>query len=71
MKHWPWKRTQHYMSLAGFRLVISPKARINPQSIQNPSRGLHVDQVAALHLDLDDNFIDVVRISSSADDTHE
>ncbi|KAA1110445.1 hypothetical protein PGT21_021673 [Puccinia graminis f. sp. tritici] len=71
MKRWPWKRTQHYMSLAGFRLVISPNARINPQLIQNPSRGLLVDQVTALHLDLDENLIDVVRITRSADDTHQ
>ncbi|KAA1101636.1 hypothetical protein PGT21_026610 [Puccinia graminis f. sp. tritici] len=62
IKKWHWTDTHEKLAKAGFRLVVAPSARINPNWITQPSRQLLVDQVGLLHLDLDDKQIDIVRV---------
>jgi hypothetical protein len=62
IKKWHWTDTHKKLAKAGFRLVVAPSARINPNWITQPSQQLLVDQVGLLHLDLDNKQIDIVRV---------
>ncbi|WAQ86484.1 hypothetical protein PtA15_7A210 [Puccinia triticina] len=59
---WPWTDTQAHLADIGYKVVIAPKARINPSWIMKPSRFLSGPQMQMLHLDLDSQLIDLVRI---------
>ncbi|OAV97614.1 hypothetical protein PTTG_01923 [Puccinia triticina 1-1 BBBD Race 1] len=59
---WPWTNTEACLADIGYKLVIAPNARIDPSWIMQPSRFLTGPQVQMLHLDLDNQLIDLVRI---------
>ncbi|WAR56769.1 hypothetical protein PtB15_7B619 [Puccinia triticina] len=61
VKTWPWTNTQSRLASSGYKLALAPLARTKIEWISRPSRSLHVDHITAIHLDLDDNLIDIVR----------
>ncbi|WAQ91298.1 hypothetical protein PtA15_14A180 [Puccinia triticina] len=60
VKTWPWTNTQSRLASSGYKLALAPLARTKIEWISQPSRSLHVDHITAIHLDLDDNLIDIV-----------
>ncbi|WAQ83381.1 hypothetical protein PtA15_3A751 [Puccinia triticina] len=54
--------TDRMHQLISYKVVIAPNARINPSWIMKPSRFLSGPQMQMLHLDLDSQLIDLVRI---------
>ncbi|OAV86676.1 hypothetical protein PTTG_29780, partial [Puccinia triticina 1-1 BBBD Race 1] len=62
VKTWPWTNTQSRLASSGYKLALAPLARTKIEWISQPSRSLHVDHITAIHLDLDDNLIDIVEL---------
>ncbi|WAR62102.1 hypothetical protein PtB15_14B196 [Puccinia triticina] len=60
VKTWPWTNTQSRLASSGYKLALAPLARTKIEWISQPSRSLHVDHITAIHLDLDNNLIDIV-----------
>ncbi|KAA1083333.1 hypothetical protein PGTUg99_008910 [Puccinia graminis f. sp. tritici] len=62
VKRWPWTDTVSRLAEIGFEIALAPSARINFDWITQPSRQLKVEHIDSLHLDLDDQLIDILRI---------
>lgn len=62
VKRWPWTDTVSRLAAIGFEIALAPSAWINFDWITQPSRQLKVEHTDLLHLDLDDQLIDVLRI---------
>lgn len=59
---WPWTKTDARLLHRGYKLVLAPNARVSPDWLKRPSRGLSGADVTMLHLDLDDQLIDFIRV---------
>ncbi|KAH9460751.1 hypothetical protein Pst134EB_008910 [Puccinia striiformis f. sp. tritici] len=63
LTQWPWTNCEVKLAKAGFRLKLDPRLRINIAGLSKPSSTLLANEIRKLHLDLDDKYIDVVRMS--------
>ncbi|KAI9616609.1 hypothetical protein H4Q26_011008 [Puccinia striiformis f. sp. tritici PST-130] len=63
---WPWTDCEKVLAKHGFRLVLHPKIRTERYLLNRPGKHLLAPQISALHLDLDNKYIDVVRVPRSS-----
>ncbi|WAQ87285.1 hypothetical protein PtA15_8A189 [Puccinia triticina] len=61
----PWSRNKKKLAAAGFCLVLHPEIRTPYEKISSPSRRLTPTDIRRLHIDLDDRFIDIVKVNPS------
>ena len=69
-KQWPWSKTDVVLGGIGYKIVLLPGARIDIEWLKHPSRQLHRDESAMIHLDLDQKLIDLVRCPVTSASTH-
>ncbi|WAQ88947.1 hypothetical protein PtA15_10A370 [Puccinia triticina] len=62
---WPWTNCEERLAKQRFRLELNPRMRTPIKNITNPSRYLGPGDIRQLHLDLDDKFINIVRITTA------
>ncbi|KAI9607244.1 hypothetical protein H4Q26_005761 [Puccinia striiformis f. sp. tritici PST-130] len=59
---WPWTDCEKVLAKHGFELVLHPKIRTERHIFNRPGKHLLAPDIQALHLDLDNKYIDVVRV---------
>ncbi|KAH9462039.1 hypothetical protein Pst134EB_005956 [Puccinia striiformis f. sp. tritici] len=62
---WPWTDCEKVLAKHGFKLVLHPKIRTERHIFNCPGKHLLTPDIQALHLDLDNKYIDVVRVPRS------
>ncbi|KAA1078754.1 hypothetical protein PGTUg99_031067 [Puccinia graminis f. sp. tritici] len=61
-QNWLWTNTDARLADRGYKVVLAPNATIDIEWIKTPSRFLSGQDIQMLHLDLDNQLIDLVRI---------
>ncbi|WAQ89419.1 hypothetical protein PtA15_11A107 [Puccinia triticina] len=60
LTQWPWTKHNWKLAKVKYKLTLLPGAKTQLQWLKKPSRGLHADAKATIHLDLDNNLIDLI-----------